>query len=361
MSETRVLLLAMLALAACSKTTPSPLPAEGPSSADNGARDAGARPSATGASPTSTSAGPTGRTPPLPPSIAGALPALPKATGKARFAVPGRSESAIEVALPEKRPAKPPLLIAFHGTGEEPENIMAAFDLVAKAEALGFVAIAPRAGHRDTPHPPDVDHPENWGGSSWNMWVSSPEKNEDLLYVRALIEAAKKSWNVDDTRVYTAGFSNGAYFSYFTAASMPDRIAGFAEMSGGWSTDACPARTDQDGTSLYLLKTTAPAGKEIACSTILADKQIPPKCRVTATNKLRPPSPGARVPFGFLAHYSADDAVSVAWTCLLAEGLGGRAKTLIRAKEADGTTGHYPMPDFIDNAFKFFAGRSTAQ
>jgi len=294
-------------------------------------------------------------------SVSGPPSALPNVTGKGRFAIPGRAEAAIEVVVPEPHAAKPPLLIAFHATGEEPENIVAAFDLVEKAASLGFVVIAPRAGYRETPHPPDVDHPADWGGSSWNMWAASADANEDLRYVRALIDAASKNWGVDTTRVYTAGFSNGAFFSYFAAASMPDRIAGFAAMSGGWSTDACPARTDEDGTSLYLMHTSAPAAKEMTCASIFADKTLPPKCRVSPKNKLHAPRPSARVPFGYLAHYSQDDAVSVAWSCLLAEGLGARAKTMIRSRETDGTTGHYPMPDFIGGAFKFFAKRTNAE
>lgn len=293
--------------------------------------------------------------------VSAPLPSLPTVTGAGRFAIPGRAEAAIEVVLPERRAAKPPLLIAFHSTGEEPENIVAAFDLVEKAASLGFVAIAPRAGYRDTKHPPDVDHPADWGGSSWNMWAASADANEDLRYVRALIDAAQKSWGVDATRVYTAGFSNGAYFSYFVAASMPDRIAGFAAMSGGWSTDACPTRTDRDGTSLHLMQTSAPAGREMTCTSIFADKTFPSRCRVTPTNKLHAPRPSARVPFGYVAHYSLDDAVSVAWSCLLAESLGARAKTMIRARETNGTTGHYPMPDFIGGAFDFFARRTSAE
>ncbi len=292
---------------------------------------------------------------------AGVLPSLPTATGAGRFAIGGRAEDAIEVVVPERRAPNPPLLIVFHGTGGEPANAVADFDLVAKAQALGFVAIAPRAGYRGAAHPPDVDHPADWGDSSWNMWTASPDANDDLGYVRALIEAARRSWGADVTRVYTAGFSNGAYFSYFAAASMPERIAGFAAMSGGWTTDACPTRTDADGSSQYLMTTGAPPGQDMTCATIFADPQFPSQCRKGATSKLRPPALGARVPFGYVGHYSLDDTVSVVWSCLLAEGLGARVQTKIRAKEADGTTGHAVMPDFLDGAFKSFGGRTNTQ
>ena len=155
------------------------------------------------------------------------------------------------------------------------------------------------------------------------------------------------------------GFSNGAFFSYFAAASMPDRIAGFAENSGGWMTDACPTRTDQDGTSLYLLTTSGAPSQDLSCATLFADAAFPQSCRVTSSNKLRPPK-GARVPFGYIGHYSADDTVAATWSCLLAEGLGARARTRIRASDLDGTTGHSTMPGFIDGAWAFFAGRTTA-
>ena len=291
----------------------------------------------------------------------GPLPPLPMTTGTGRFALPGRTEDAIEVVLPANRAAHPPLLLAFHGTGGAPLDMVVDYDLVAKAASLGFVAIAPRAGHRGGSHPADVDHAADSGDSSWNMWTADPQQNEDLVYLRALIEAAGAQWGADTTRVYTLGFSNGAYFSYFAAASMPDRIAGFAENSGGWTSDACPTRSDADGTSLYLLSTTSPAGQNVTCAQIFADAAFPQKCRVTANNRLRPPIVGGRVPFGYLGHYSVDDTVSVVWSCLLAEALGGRAQTRIRASETDGTTGHSPIPNFIDGAWAFFAGRSTAQ
>src|SRR5262245_39546025 len=82
---------------------------------------------------------------------------LPSQSGEAGFAVAGRTETALQVILPTPRPAHPPLVIAFHGTGGEPAEVANDFDLQARADALGFAAIAPRAGYREQPHPPDVD------------------------------------------------------------------------------------------------------------------------------------------------------------------------------------------------------------
>ena len=359
----RAILLLSVLLAACSAG--SPPAADGgtlPGSSDASARpDASVRADASAALPpdAATTATPDAST--TAGSDAASLPALPLVTGDGTFAIAGRGESTIQVVVPPSRPAHPPLLIAFHCTGGEPTDMVVDFDLEAQAEAHGFVAIAPRAGYRGTAHPADVDHSADSGGSSWNMWTASPDANEDLRYVRSLIDAASASWGADVTRVYTLGFSNGAFFAWFVAASMPERIAGFAENSGGWTTDAWPTRYDVDENSLYLMSTTAAAGQAMTCADLFADAAFPAACRVTAGNLLRPPTPASRVPFGYLGHYSADDTVSSAWSCLLAEGLGARAQTRIRASETDGTTGHTPMPGFLDAAWTFFAGRTNAQ
>jgi len=157
---------------------------------------------------------------------------------------------------------------------------------------------------------------------------------------------------------------HGAFFAYFAAASLPAQIAGFAESSGGWTTNACPTRYGADSNGLSFYPTSGPApGVTIACSTLYAstNPQFPTTCIPTASNPLRPPPSGARIPFGYLAHYSSDDIVSVAWTCYLASALGSRATTTIRWSDSDGSNNHNVQPDFFDKAWAFFGGRSNTQ
>lgn len=284
---------------------------------------------------------------------------LPAAGGAGKLVMPGRVESAIEVALPSPMPTNPPLVIAFHGTGGEPAD---GLDFASSATAKGAVVIAPRAGYRDGKHPADVDHDVDEGGSSWNLWAQGPAANEDLRYVLSLIASAKATYKVDTTRVYAFGFSNGAFMSYFAAVSLPDAIAGFAEASGGWTTDACPSRYGAISDGFAYAATSGPApGSSVACASLYAAKGFPGKCVPTATNKLRPPAFGARVPFGYLAHYSDDDVVSVMWSCFLGDALGARAQVTIRFADAGGIRGHSSPPDFVDRAWAFFANRTNTQ
>lgn len=289
----------------------------------------------------------------------GVVAPLPSVSGPGTFSIPGRTETAIEVALPSPKPASPPLVIAFHGTGGEPADGLA---LAAGATGLGAVVVAPRAGHRDGVHPADVDHDTDEGGSSWNLWAPSTDANEDLRYVLSLVASAKVAYGVDTSRVYTIGFSNGAFMAYFVAASLPDTIAGFAESSGGWTTNACPSRYGAMADGIAFVASGGPAaGVPVACASLYASTSpaFPTKCVPGAGNPLRPPKPAGRVPFGYLAHYSDDDTVSVMWSCFLGDALGARAKVAVRRLDADGTRGHAPPPDFFPAAWAFFAGRSN--
>lgn len=288
----------------------------------------------------------------------GNVPMLPKTSGSGTFTISGRQETAIRIVVPSGLGASPPLVIAFHPTGGEPSEAISDFSLEQNASKYKFVAVAPRAGYRNGNHPADVDHERNGGDSSWNMWSQGLANNEDLRYVVALIDSAHATFNVDTTRVYTVGFSNGAFFSYFVAASLPDRIAGFAENSGGWTTKSCP--TQYNSTSYQQRSSSVPNGTVIACSTLFADSGFPSECLYSSTNPLVAPALTGRVPFGYLAHYSSDDTVSVQWSCYLAQALGARGKENIRFQDTDGTRGHNMQPDAFERAWEFFAGRSTS-
>lgn len=287
---------------------------------------------------------------------------LPMQSGTGTFTIPGRSENAIQVDLPSPMPPNPPIIISFHATDGDPSGGIGQAD---GATAKGAVVIAPSAGYRNgAPHPGDVDHEQNQTGSSWNMWDLDPSTNEDLRYVLSLIASAKQYYKADTSRVYTMGYSNGAFMAYFVAASLPHTIAGFAESSGGWTTDSCPTRYGADQQNLSFYPTSGPAaGVSIPCSTLYASSNppFPTSCRPTSTNHLRPPTPNGRVPFGYLAHYASDGIVSVQWSCFLADVMGSRAQITVRWSDSDGSSGHNFPPDFFSKAWAFWANRTNAQ
>lgn len=174
---------------------------------------------------------------------------------------------------------------------------------------------------------------------------SDPERNPDLLFTRAVIEESRVRWNADTQRVYAAGFSNGAMFAYFAAATLPDRIAAFAESGGGLirshSTAGDPPCVPPvaDGT----------AGTARSCS---ESAWTPGTCRSTGAvdRPIAVPASGRAAP-GFLWAHDDDTAVPYAHTCNLAEALG--ARTTVATTIVHQAGGHYPSQAFFEAAWAF--------
>ena len=55
---------------------------------------------------------------------------------------------------------------------------------------------------------------------------------DDLGFVRALVDHARRRWGADPDRVYATGASNGAAMSYRLAAALPGVFAAIAPVSG---------------------------------------------------------------------------------------------------------------------------------
>lgn len=64
------------------------------------------------------------------------------------------------------------------------------------------------------------------------------DENQDLKYFDALLAEVHKRFTVDDHRVYTAGFSNGARMTYLLWATWPKVFAALAPVAGMMSTEA---------------------------------------------------------------------------------------------------------------------------
>jgi polyhydroxybutyrate depolymerase len=56
---------------------------------------------------------------------------------------------------------------------------------------------------------------------------------EDVAYVKAIIDRLVSEKRVDPTAIYSTGYSNGGFFSIYLAQALNDRIAAIAPVSGG--------------------------------------------------------------------------------------------------------------------------------
>ena len=115
-----------------------------------------------------------------------------------------------------------PVIIDFHGGAGTAEVQYVTSNFVEIADREGILVIYPQA---------DVQ-----AGSVWNT-LHSEEGNkvagvDDFGFIAAIIESLDSNPNIDTSRIYVSGYSNGAAMAYQIACHLNNDIAGFVVMSG---------------------------------------------------------------------------------------------------------------------------------
>lgn len=133
------------------------------------------------------------------------------------WTVDGQSREATIFAPPVSPPGtRHPLVLAFHGFGDEMENF----------QHIGL--------HRAWPDAIVVYFQGLPTRDRYRGWQVERGQNEDrdLKLVDAALASLRKSYPIDDTRVYATGFSNGAMFTYLLWAERPAVFAAYAPIAG---------------------------------------------------------------------------------------------------------------------------------
>jgi len=100
------------------------------------------------------------------------------------------------------------------------------------AQAQGFVVVHPTGL-------PTEAVPQN----SWELVNSYDPNRDDLAFADTLIDSLIAHWCVDPARVYSTGYSNGAFFTARLACERANRIAGAVMVAGVFHPAGCkPAR-----------------------------------------------------------------------------------------------------------------------
>jgi pimeloyl-ACP methyl ester carboxylesterase len=94
-----------------------------------------------------------------------------------------------------------------------------------------------------------VVYPEGtgFGPKSWEMTgIETPPRMPDVTFISDLIDKLAASYNIDKTRIYANGMSNGGGMAFVLSCTMSDRIAAVGMVSAGldpgwsWCTDHRP-------------------------------------------------------------------------------------------------------------------------
>ena len=104
-----------------------------------------------------------------------------------------------------------PLVISMHGAGGWPVQQMELSGWNRLAEREGFIVV----------------YPAGVGGGGPRVWHMDRGAGltADIRFISELIDTLRASYNIDSTRVYANGLSNGGGMAFVLSCTLSDRIA----------------------------------------------------------------------------------------------------------------------------------------
>jgi polyhydroxybutyrate depolymerase len=148
----------------------------------------------------------------------GALPAQSHAAVETRRTIQaGGVERSYLLHLPASRGAGQamPLLLVFHGAGGEGAGIASHTGLTAPATARGYAVVYPDGVER-----------------RWNDGRRAGGGQDDVEFVRILLDSLSHELPADPKRIYATGISNGAGLAYRLVCDLPGIFAAIAPVAG---------------------------------------------------------------------------------------------------------------------------------
>ena len=119
-----------------------------------------------------------------------------------------------------------PVLFAFHGYGSSAMRHLNYTNYFPLADSENFIVIYPQGATTATL------------SSHWNVggWTSK-STNNDLDFVDTVIGLIKDKVQIDETRIYSSGMSNGGYMGYHLACNLSNKFAAIASVTGSMTND----------------------------------------------------------------------------------------------------------------------------
>ncbi len=119
---------------------------------------------------------------------------------------------------------KVPLVFAFHGSGDTVEH----FSIAGFQDAWPEAVVVYMQALERTPGKGDTSF----------QTIDPGADNRDLKFVDTALADLRQKYRIDDSRIFAAGFSNGARFVYLLWATRSRTFAAFAPVAGTLSTSA---------------------------------------------------------------------------------------------------------------------------
>ena len=116
-----------------------------------------------------------------------------------------------------------PLVLNFHGLGVSRFGQMLESQMNKVADTASFIVAYPEGTLREVPVIGEAP--------GWNTFMN-PNGPDDIAFINQLIQTVGDAYNIDTSRVYATGKSQGGEMSYLLACQIPEKIAAIASVSG---------------------------------------------------------------------------------------------------------------------------------
>ena len=114
--------------------------------------------------------------------------------------------------------SKYPLVLDFHGGGGNASGMEKSFGFDDFADEKKFIVVYPEG--------------LNKGWNDGRTEGKARHTGEDVAFINLLIDRLTREDNVDSSRVYAAGISNGAFFSIYLACKLDGKLRAIAAVCG---------------------------------------------------------------------------------------------------------------------------------
>ena len=119
-----------------------------------------------------------------------------------------------------------PVLFALHGYGSSALSHLTYTNYFPLADRDNFIVLYPQG----TTTPTLSSH---WNVGGW----TSKSTVKDIEFIETIIDLVKDKIQIDETRIYSSGMSNGGYMSYSLACNLSSKIAAIASVTGSMTPD----------------------------------------------------------------------------------------------------------------------------
>ena len=116
-----------------------------------------------------------------------------------------------------------PVVMNFHGGSMDARSQMYLSDMRRLADEENFILIYPQGTRL------------KGGDTHWNTMVTSvgnKSDSDDIGFIDSMLDTIALTYNIDSSRVYATGYSNGAGFTFTLACNLGEKIAAIAPVAG---------------------------------------------------------------------------------------------------------------------------------